>query len=98
MNANDDDFTCIRAVFHGRVQGVFFRAWTEETAERLGLSGWVRNRANGTVEATFCGPKPIVEEMLILAKDGPALARVDKVETFPGEKPEEPGFRILPTV
>ncbi len=98
MTQSADDTTCVRAIFHGRVQGVFFRAWTQETAEALGLSGWVRNRSNGTVEALFCGPKPKVEEMLILTKDGPTLAKVEKVETFPADTPEEPGFNILPTV
>jgi acylphosphatase len=98
MSQPENENACIRAIFRGRVQGVFFRAWTQETAESLGLSGWVRNRSNGTVEALFCGPKPKVEEMLLLAKDGPTLARVEKVETFPAGPPEEPGFHVLPTV
>ena len=88
---------CKRVLIHGRVQGVFFRAWTQEMAEELGLSGWVRNRANGAVEALFCGPKPAVEEMLLLARRGPELARVERIETFDADPPAEGGFRILPT-
>ena len=92
------DTVCKRVLIHGRVQGVFFRAWTQETAEALGLAGWVRNRADGTVEALFCGSKPKVEEMLLLARRGPELARVERIETFDATPPEESGFRILPTV
>ena len=95
---NDGDFRCRRVLIHGRVQGVFFRAWTQETAQALGLSGWVRNRANGAVETLFCGPKPAVEEMLLLARRGPELARVERIETFDATPPEDGGFHILPTV
>ena len=95
---NNDDRLCKRVLIHGRVQGVFFRAWTQEMAEELGLTGWVRNRADGTVEALFCGPKPKVEEMLLLAKRGPELARVERIETFDAAPPESEGFQILPTV
>ena len=98
MMQDDQDHVCKRALIHGRVQGVFFRAWTQEMAEELGLSGWVRNRSDGTVEALFCGPRPKVEEMLMLARRGPELARVERIETFDAKPPEEPGFHVLPTV
>ncbi len=90
--------TCLRARIHGRVQGVFYRAWTEETARRLRLSGWVRNRRDGTVEALFCGPEEAVKEMLRLAASGPPAARVERIETTPADPPDSPGFRVLPTV
>jgi acylphosphatase len=61
----------------GRVQGVWFRAWTMETAKSLSLSGWVRNRGDGSVEALFSGPEKSVVEMLIQCRKGPPLARVD---------------------
>lgn len=65
----------------GRVQGVSFRAWTETEATRRRLGGWVRNVRDGSVEARFSGPAGAVDEMLALCREGPALARVDDVET-----------------
>ncbi len=53
-----------RALITGRVQGVAYRYETQWAAERLGVSGWVRNRADGSVEAVFEGERPKVEEML----------------------------------
>ena len=64
----------------GRVQGVGFRAWTEYTAERHGLEGWVRNRRNGDVEALFAGEDKIVRAMIDLCRHGPPSARVDAIE------------------
>jgi acylphosphatase len=63
----------------GRVQGVFFRAWVAEQAGRLGLSGWVRNRHDGRVEAVFEGAAAAIKQMVELCHDGPAHARVDTV-------------------
>jgi acylphosphatase len=81
----------------GRVQGVFYRAWTEETARRLGLDGWVRNRRDGSVEAVFSGPESQVDEMLRRCADGPPDAQVtDVVVTAEGGTPA-PGFKVLPT-
>jgi len=70
----------VRAVVHGRVQGVFFRDYTRREAERLGLSGWVRNEPDGTVSAEFEGPAEAVEEMLGWLRVGSPSARVDRVE------------------
>jgi acylphosphatase len=78
----------------GRVQGVWYRGWTEAEAMRLGLSGWVRNEADGSVRALLHGPEDAVDAMLDLMKGGPPAARVDRVETAPGVAPEEPGFRV----
>ncbi|AUG52332.1 acylphosphatase [Thalassospira marina] len=63
----------------GRVQGVWFRAWTVEQARKRGLTGWVRNRADGTVEAVFCGAPSVVQSMLGAAQQGPDGARVDRL-------------------
>ncbi len=90
---------CVRARIRGRVQGVWYRAWTERTARRLGLSGWVRNRADGSVEAVFCGAPETVTRMLELLHEGPPAARVDSVDTELDVIPvREEGFRVLPTL
>ena len=86
----------VRARIHGRVQGVWYRAWTEQTARGLGLSGWVRNRADGSVEALFCGPVEAVEHMLELARNGPPAARVDRID-ISEDVPVEGPFRVAPT-
>lgn len=87
-----------RVVVEGKVQGVWFRAWTQEQAAGRGLSGWVRNRRDGTVEAVFDGPAAIVEAMIRACWDGPAAARVQavRVEPIPAEDVLE-GFTILPS-
>ncbi len=88
-----------RVRIRGRVQGVGFRFWVVDEAERLGLHGWVRNRRDGSVEALFHGPADAVEEMVARCRLGPPAARVTAVETEE-EVREIPGggFRILPTV
>jgi len=86
-----------RVVIHGRVQGVWFRAWTREQASALGLDGWVRNRRDGTVEALFAGDDRKVEEMIGLCAEGPTRAKVTEVQRFAAVPPDEPGFRQLPT-
>jgi len=87
----------VRAVISGRVQGVWYRAWTREQASRLGLSGWVRNRRDGTVEAVFFGSEEAVEEMLAACREGPPHAVVAGVVVEPWTGRLEPGFRQLPT-
>jgi acylphosphatase len=81
----------------GQVQGVYFRAWTYETAQSLGLDGWVRNASDGSVEAVFSGPAAQVEEMLERCKDGPRDAKVTAVTiTDEGGAPPS-GFRVIAT-
>ncbi len=87
----------VRARISGRVQGVWFRAWTERQAAARGLDGWVRNRRDGVVEALFAGPDDEVAAMLAECRDGPPMARVAAVETEDAEPPETPGFRTLAT-
>ena len=73
-------FARVRVVVRGRVQGVFFRAEASAHARSLALAGWVKNRADGSVEAAFEGPQAAVESMLRWCERGPAGARVDAVD------------------
>lgn len=69
---------------HGRVQGVFFRDSTRREAERAGVTGWVRNRADGSVEVWLEGPPAAVDVVERWIRDGgPARARVERVESEP---------------
>ncbi len=78
----------------GRVQGVFFRATTEETARREGVDGWVRNLEDGRVEAVFEGPAAAVEAMVEFCHEGSPAATVEDV-TVEREPPEGvSGFEI----
>ncbi|HEY1720221.1 MAG TPA: acylphosphatase [Magnetospirillaceae bacterium] len=87
-----------RVVIEGRVQGVWYRGWTVEQARSRGLVGWVRNRANGTVEALFCGPQDVVRAMVEACRQGPPAARVDAIREIPGDVVEGGTFEQLPTV
>jgi acylphosphatase len=89
--------TSVRVRIHGRVQGVWFRGWTEEQAAGLGVDGWVRNRSDGTVEAVFSGPQEAVTEIVARCRRGPPAARVERVEEQPELGPVKPGFAALPT-
>jgi acylphosphatase len=83
-----------RAIVHGRVQGVFFRDTARQKARELGVSGWVRNRSDGTVEAVVEGEPHAVQEMLQELRAGPPRAHVDRVDVT--EEPPEglSGFQI----
>ncbi len=82
----------------GRVQGVGYRDWAMVTAQRLGLRGWVRNRADGAVEALVVGDDNAVGKMIEACRRGPTLAKVDAVEVEPVDLDVLPSdFRRLPT-
>ena len=80
------------------MQGVGYRAWMVREAARLGVSGWVRNRGDGTVEALVDGDTPAVEELLRACRRGPMGAAVSLIREELAEPEAEPGFRTLPTV
>lgn len=67
-------------IIKGRVQGVFFRAEARRKAEELGLTGWVRNNPDGTVEAVAEGDVDMVEKFVKWCHEGPPRARVEAVE------------------
>lgn len=84
--------TRARVRVRGRVQGVFFRVETRDRARSLGLAGWVRNCADGTVEAVFEGERERVRSMVDWCGRGPSGASVDGVDVA-WESPEgEDGF------
>ena len=85
---------CVRVRISGRVQGVFFRASCARLADELGLSGWVRNRPDGDIEAVFQGPDPAVDRMLDWCREGPPHARVDAVDVRAEPQITRSGFRI----
>jgi acylphosphatase len=86
-----------RFVVHGRVQGVGFRVSLRAEAVGLGLTGWVRNREDGTVEALAAGPDESVQALLDWASHGPPFAHVTRVEQHPAPgTPLPTDFRITP--
>jgi acylphosphatase len=83
-----------RVVVHGRVQGVFFRDSCERMARSAGVSGWVRNRNDGAVEAAFEGEADAVERMVAWMRQGPRRADVERTEVFDEDPVGETGFRV----
>lgn len=92
------EITTLRLRIEGLVQGVGFRAFVADEARRLGLDGWVRNRADRTVEALVTGGTKSIEAFVAACMRGPAGARVHNVELHNAEPPVEPGFRQRPTL
>ena len=90
------DLRRIRVTVSGRVQGVFFRAATQDKARSLGLAGWVRNLPDGRVELVAEGTDAAVSELLAWCRVGPRLARVDRCEVSE-EQPSGDlvGFNVL---
>ncbi len=87
----------LHVFFSGRVQGVFFRAFTREVALRHGVKGWVRNLPDGRVEAVLEGPRDAVYAVLEACKEGPPMARVEGVEIVEEVCQQEfDGFEIRP--
>ncbi len=71
----------LHCIIRGRVQGVFFRAAAQEEAEKCGLTGWVRNRDDGSVECVAQGPQDKLEALLLWLAHGPRAAKVTQVES-----------------
>ena len=82
---------------HGQVQGIGYRQSMQHVARKIGLTGWVRNHHDGTVEAIVCGEQTAVAQMLSWAMHGPRFAQVTQVSVADAECPEISGFIILPT-
>ena len=89
-----DELIRRRVVVHGRVQGVFFRDTARREAARHGVSGWVRNTGQGTVEAVFEGTRGAVERLVGYAEEGPPEAQVERVETSDEEPEGLDGFEV----
>lgn len=87
----------VHVAITGLVQGVGYRAWVEREARSRGLSGWVRNCRDGSVEAVFAGDVAVVEAMLAACRRGPSMAEVHTVDASETSEPIGRGFTVLPT-
>ena len=83
-----------RVLVVGRVQGVWFRESCRERAEALGVTGWVRNRADGAVEGVFEGTDSAVARLVAWCHEGPSRARVDRVDVTAEQPIGEHGFLV----
>lgn len=81
-------------VVHGQVQGVFFRDTARRLARQYGVAGWVRNNADGTVEAAFEGEPDAVERLVRFCREGPRGAVVERVEEYDEEPEQLSGFAV----
>ena len=89
-----------RLVIHGRVQGVWFRESMRQEASRLGITGWVRNRMDDSVELTLQGPPDRLADLCAWLREGdhPALIESMEVSEVPPPFPRFDRFERLPTV
>jgi acylphosphatase len=78
----------------GRVQGVWFRAWTQQQAEELGVAGWVRNCRDGSVETELWGDQERVERLIERLREGPPAAQVDDVVITEIEPQPREDFKV----
>jgi acylphosphatase len=86
---------CRRYIVQGLVQGVFYRAATQQTAQRLGLTGWVRNLPDGGVELVVCGDEMKLKELEKWLWQGPRNAVVERVSGNDIAPQAFPGFSII---
>lgn len=93
-----DDITTLRLRIEGFVQSVGFRHFAIEEARKLGLDGWIRNCADGTVEALASGDNAAVEKFVAACMRGPSGARIANVELHKAEPPTDKGFHRVPSV
>ncbi|MGR0219801.1 acylphosphatase [Agromyces sp. ZXT2-6] len=84
-----------RVIVHGRVQAVGFRFSARVEAQRLGVSGWIRNRSDGAVEAEIEGEPAAVDAMLSWLDEGPPGAEVSSLSTADADPTGERGFRVV---
>ncbi len=87
--------TSIHVIVSGKVQGVAYRAWTAGEAEKNGLSGWIRNRDDGKVEAVLAGEDMAVSDMVARLWQGPPAARVSDVDARSWSDEVPAGFTVL---
>ena len=87
-----------RLLISGRVQGVYYRHWTETTARSLGLTGWVRNLRDGDVEIHVTGSEDKVEELIRRCWEGPPAAAVTDIRVEEIETEDVPGFSARATL
>jgi acylphosphatase len=90
--------SAVRLVIEGHVQGVGFRWWMTDQATRLGVSGWVRNRRDGAVEALVIGRTEDIEKLEQTCRQGPLGSRVESVTREPAEDDASRGFDQKPTL
>ena len=86
---------CVHAFVSGRVQGVWYRQSTQQKALSCGVKGWAKNLADGRVEVMLCGEEDAVKEVVAWLHQGPANARVDRVEAQPLEWQPWEDFKML---
>ncbi len=84
-------------IVHGRVQGVYYRGWTVETARALGVTGWVRNLSSGEVEILACGEPEAVRALIDRCRTGPRAAVVSRIEVEDVPPEQHAGFEQRPT-
>ena len=90
--------TRVHLLIAGRVQGVYYRASAKTEADRLGVAGWVRNRADGSVELVAEGSLDAIEQLVAWCRRGPPMARVEQLEpVFSEPVGLEEGFHVRPT-
>jgi acylphosphatase len=88
---------CVQLIVRGRVTGVYFRASAQREAKRLGITGWVRNRNDGSIEIMAEGDEDVIKELVSWSHHGPTAARVDGVDVrWRGYSGDFADFRIMP--
>ena len=84
-----------RCIVKGRVQGVWFRRYTQQVANELGIGGYVRNLPDGSVEVVASVPDEVWETFLAALRKGPPLARVDEIDIEPIDEEFSPPFEVV---
>ena len=98
MSHEESELTHLRLRIEGKVQDIGYRDYVIVEARRLGIDGWIRNRADGTVEALVSGANKVVETLVGLCMKGSPGAKVHNVEMHKAEAPPEKGFHRRPTL